>query len=181
MCSFQEELFQQNVVEIKAQIKRLKSSIDMSRLVINEHCLEQTRLLDIETETKCENSDAVDIDKFNERRKMWLKEISEYEAKCVQHMEATKDKVIAYIEESEKWLESHNDSEDRNVLIQQSDEKLKKLTTLGFELKGFQFGGKLLLFSEEYEINSARLSFKKLRVPQVLEQYYKENDSSVGK
>jgi hypothetical protein len=48
------------------------------------------------------------------------------------------------------------------------------MITLGFDLKGFQFGARLLLFTEEYENNSARLSFKKLRVPQVLEQYYQE-------
>jgi hypothetical protein len=98
MCSSQEELFEQNVVELKAQIKRLKSSIDLSRLVINEHCLEQTRLVDIETETKIEKSDiekSAGIVKLNERRKKWLAEISDYEAECVRHMEATKSQLLA--------------------------------------------------------------------------------------
>jgi hypothetical protein len=174
----QEELFEQNVAEIRTQIRQLKSSIEMSRLVINEHCLEQTRLVDIETETKIEKSDTDEIEALNERRKRWLREISEYEAGCVQHMEATKGQLFAYIGLTEQWLESHRDSPDRSVLIHQSDEHLTKLTMLGFELKGFQFGARLLLFNEEYRSifrhDPARLILKNLRVPTVLENYYKE-------
>jgi hypothetical protein len=172
MCSSQEELFEQNVVEIEARIKRLRSDIEMSRLVINEHCLELARQLDIETETKIEKSDAAEKDRLNERRKKWLKEISEYEAECVRLMEATRGQLLATIETTEKWLESHRDSPVDSVLIQQSDEHLREMTRLAFELKGFQFRGKLLLFIEEYELNPGCLSFKKLRVPKVLENYY---------
>jgi hypothetical protein len=178
MCSSQEELFEQNVVEIKTQIRQLKSSIDMSRLIINEHCLEQARLLDIETETKIEKSEAAEIDTLNEQRKKWLAEISEYEAECVRNMEATKAQLLAYIGLTEQWLEAHLDSQDSTVLSLQLDEHLRKMTTLGLELKGFQFGARLLLFNEEYRFYPALLSFKKLRVPHVLEQYYKEKYSS---
>jgi hypothetical protein len=181
MSSSQEELFEQNVAKIRTQIRQIKSSIDMSRLVINEHCKEQARLVDLETETKIEKSEASEIDTLNEHRKKWLAEISEYKDECVRHMEATKGQLLAHIGLTEQWLESHRDSPDRNVLVQQSNDHLREMTTLGFELKGFQFGAKLLLFSEEYqgyELIPAHLSFKKLRVPKVLEEYYQEKYSS---
>jgi hypothetical protein len=184
-----EALFEQNVVEIRAQIRQLKSSIDMSRLIINEHCLGLARQVDMETETKLERSNASGIEILNGRRKKWLRGISEYETECVQHMEATKGLMLAYIGLTEQWLvESHagDPSLDRSALIiQQSSQHLIKMTRLGLELKGFQFGSRLLLFSEEYLIVglgsghcSAGLSFKELRVPQVLEQYYKEKAES---
>jgi hypothetical protein len=184
MCSSKDELFEQNVVEIRTQIRQLKLSIEMSRLVINEHCLDLARQLDIETETKLEKSNEAEIDTLNERRKRWLKEMSEYEAECVQHVEASKDQLLAIIETTEQWVESYRDSQDRNVLAQQSNDHLREMTTLGFELKGFQFGARLLLFSEAYgsrlEEYPARLSYKDLRVPPMLEAYYKEKFSSLA-
>jgi hypothetical protein len=45
----------------------------------------------------------------------------------------------------------HRDSQDRSMFFLQSSEHLRKLTTLGFELKGFRFGARLLLFNEEYK------------------------------
>jgi hypothetical protein len=184
MSSSREGLFEKYGVKIEARIKRLRSDIEMSRLVINERCLELARQVDIETETKIEKSDAAEKDTINEPRKKWLKEISEYEAECVQHMEATKGQLLATIEESEKWLESQRDSPVDSALIEQSEEQLRKLTTLGFELRGFQFAGKLMLFIDKYRNNSACLSggleIKKLRVPQVLEHYYNKKYPSVA-
>jgi hypothetical protein len=69
--------------------------------------LERVRLIDIETETKIEKSDAAEIGTLNEQRKKWLAEISEYEAECVRNMEAAKGLLLAYIKQSEEWLESH--------------------------------------------------------------------------
>jgi hypothetical protein len=111
----------------------------MTRLVINEHSLDLARQVDIETEVKCEKSDAAEIkDMLNKRRKKVLQEISEYEAECVQHTEATKGQMLAYIGLTEQWLESHGDSPGRSALIiQKSKEHLRKMITLGFELKGF--------------------------------------------
>jgi hypothetical protein len=185
MGSSQGELFGQNLVEIEAQIIRLKLSIEKSRLTINEHCKEQIRLIDIETETKLETSDAAKTEDLDEQRKEWLQEMSKYEAECVRHMEETKGQLLAYIGLTEQWLEAHRDSQDRSeLIIQQSNDHLTKLTMLGFELKGFQFGGKLLLFSEEYRDRMqqypSRLNLKELSVPQMLVNYYKGKFPSVA-
>jgi hypothetical protein len=52
---FTKEEFNKKMIEIVTLAERLKSKIAMSRLVINEHCLNLARQVDIETEMLIEN------------------------------------------------------------------------------------------------------------------------------
>jgi hypothetical protein len=150
----------------------------MTRLVINEHCLNLARQVDIESELKIEKSgDKTKIEKINERRKILLKAFKEYEAKCVKDMEATRGILIESINKSKQWAQKIRESlENNNELEQQSaSEHLRHLKTLRHELKGFQFGGRIMLFNEgnvNFDHSFGRFKIKRLRVPRLLESYF---------
>jgi hypothetical protein len=189
-----QEKFSRKVDEIETCSVDLKSEIeDMSRLVINEHCLNLARQVDIETEMKIENSggDESEIEKLNERRKKWLAEIKDYEAKRVTDMEATRGILIESIDKSKQWAVKMRDFERYDNfavdLDKQADEHLSHLKTLRHELKGFQFGGRMMLFNEgnpyvplnEY-YSDGLLQIKRLRVPDLLESYFTQKRSALS-
>jgi hypothetical protein len=190
------EEFNRKVDKIETFSDDLKSEIeDMSRLVINEQCLNLARQVDIETEIKSKKSgNNSEIEKLNEQRKKWLAEIKEYEAESVKDMEATRGILIESIEESKKWAAKMRDFERYDnfaaELDKQADEHLSKLKTLRHELKGFQFGGRMMLFNEgnpSLPLNAyhsvGSLVIKRLRVPRLLESYFmqKQSASSMSK
>jgi hypothetical protein len=167
MCKNKAEL-EANLKLIEAQLEELRAELARSRQVD----------LYIETE----------IERLNGLRKQWLQEIKEYEAYCVQDMEATKSELEASVEKTKKWVQSIRDFRDTerylSELGQQSEDKLSELKLLLFEMKGFLFGGELLEFYEgyrccaQYEQSCACLLYKKLRVPQTAETYFTQKYST---
>jgi hypothetical protein len=72
-------------------------------------------------------------------------------------------------------------------LDKQADEHLSRLITLCHELRGFQFGGILMIFKDgnlclpSYDTASVgSFEFKQLRVPSLLESYFMEISISMG-
>jgi hypothetical protein len=129
-----QEKFNRKVDEIETCSDDLKSDIeDMSRLVINEHCLNMARQIDIETEMNIEKygDDEAEIEKLNERRKKWLAEIKEYEIERVKDMEATRGILIESIDKSKQWAKKMRDFERYDnfaaELDKQTDEHLRHL------------------------------------------------------
>jgi hypothetical protein len=79
MCSKDEQKdFVEKLGEIVNLIDELTTKIDRSRLVLNDHCLEQARGLDLATETRIVKvcTDQPAIDKLNDIRRRLLGEIN---------------------------------------------------------------------------------------------------------
>jgi hypothetical protein len=130
--------------------------------------------------------DALEIEKLNEQRKKWLARIKEYETECVEDMEATRGILIESIKNTKQWAQKMRESPGNNELEEQSiDEHLRKLKTFRHELKGFQFGGRMMMFNEGNPSSRIRgysdgfLAMKRLRVPRLLESYYMQQKQSL--
>jgi ABC-type phosphate transport system auxiliary subunit len=174
------EKLEARIKQIEEKLEKLRTELARSRLTLNEYCSEQVRQVDIYIETE--------IERLNALRKKWIQEIKEYEAKCVRDMEATKSELEASLEKTKQWVQSirdfRNTEQYLSELCQQSDDHLSKLKALQFELKGYQFGGKLLQFYEGsrcydgYKESLARLTTVDLRVPQSSETYYLQRYST---
>jgi hypothetical protein len=187
------ELLIQTAIEIDKRADGLIKSIEMSRLAVNEHCLDLARQIDIEAETKIEKLDETGMNKLNDQRREYLKRIKDYEDECFGHLEATKAILMASISSESKQLaqrlrdfQENFDFDLAEELEQQSKKQLLYLKTLDQQLKGFQFAGKLMIFKErdshspfaEYAIGS--LEIEKLEIPSILQRYFKQNPSRSG-
>jgi ABC-type phosphate transport system auxiliary subunit len=181
MCKNKAEL-EANLKLIEAELERLRAKLARSRLTLNEHCSEQVRRVDLYIETE--------IERLNGLRKKWLQEIKEYEAKCVEDMEATKSELEASLEKTKQWVQSIRDFRNTekylSELSQQSEDHLSKLKALLLEIEGFRFGGELLQFYEGYRCcdfdEDARpcLMSHKLRIPQSIETYFTNKYSTIS-
>jgi hypothetical protein len=139
-----EENLNVKLSQIDTTGEALSVQIDLSRLIINEHCLGQARRADLAIEKR--------IAQLNEIRKVWLKTISNYESECVRDTEAAKPQLVECVKRTQQWSKSVREMESKenflDELIQQADTHLQDMKSLLQQLKGFQFGGQLMTFYE---------------------------------
>jgi hypothetical protein len=159
MCSNEEEQLDEKLYRIDTSADELNVKIARSRLDVDEHCGELARRVDLAIELR--------IQQLNKLRAKWLKQIKDYEAECMRNMDATRQLLIESVERAKQWSKSIRDMErKRNFLVElndQADAHLGKLNLLHQQIKGFQFGGKLMTFYAdeklvEYEEESTKYS-----------------------
>jgi uncharacterized coiled-coil protein SlyX len=183
MCSKEE--FLQKRGQIKTQTSEITRKIELTRLTVNEECLELARSVDIAAETRIEqlSESATEqkqqaIDKINDRRRLLLAEIKDYEAECVASVEATKGALLTSVKSAEKWVELMESTSlpryenFKVVLNDQADTRVTQLKHLFLQLRAFQFGGKQMTF---VECSLGSLQIERLRVPKVIESHFKSS------
>jgi hypothetical protein len=185
---FSKEKFVARLKQIKERDDQLTIRIELTRLTVNQHCLDLANDVDITTETRIEKSATKQeaIEKLNVDRKNLLKKIKDYEAGCMASVETTRSTLLESIQKTAKWAElmlqetslaryDHH----KDVLNEQAEKHLGNLDRIHLQLRAFQFGGKLMRFDESYDDESVgSLRYIKLIAPRCIHTLIKSGMAS---
>jgi hypothetical protein len=177
MTTILKENLQEKLIQVVQETDALRVEIAKSRSKINEYCAHEINKVDTSIETNIEkvNDDKAKVLQLNEQRKKWLAEIGEYEQECVKYMEATRSRLIEYIDKVRQWakrvLERRSSDTFLVELNEQTEKHLSDLRHLLLQIKAFQLGGRQLMFIEAAaidEIKIGRIQIHEMKLPSIL-------------
>jgi hypothetical protein len=184
------EELKKKLIRLVNEAKELTSRILLSRVVINELCLELASLVDLAVETRLLISSAETGEKLNEARREWLKAIGEYEKSRVAKLEESiKSTLIESINKASAWAERllQNMERKENFLTelnQQTDQHLRNFKHLGLQMLAFQVSGELMTFSENRTCNNeiivepaGFLETQFVKVPALVQHHFKNQEA----